>query len=1360
MANQKVYNIVINGVKESISEVDILINQLDKLENKLNDISKNGIDIDIEPKGLKDLEKVKIPELKLENIDTKKVRQEFKQLEKDIAKGAKTLDGSYTNTLAGLRAQIRDLKDLFSRLDLDVDAEEIKKMSVVISDINDDVKKLEQSYGTYSRNVGNYTNSINEALDKQKQKTQELGNETDATLKDILDRFESIKNVDMDFNDVLDQGFSITELEKLNKHLGSLRKETKSNSEEYQDLTIQFKAAKDALNALKKEAGDYTRGEDQLSNVFKINIGEVEYTFQNVSQAIGEIDDRMHKLTANMRMLKEVGKENTEEFKNMAKELEEVTRVSAKLETDRISADMNRDMNVGNAGLNRAVVGFQALGNAMQIGSGIAGLFGQSQEEIQEAMNRTLQIMAILEAAQTLFNKQTEIGVFVHQKWASTLAASEVQLQKFGIATRNAAGQVNLLTKAVSGLKMIGWALLIVGVIDAVGKAIDLFKEWKNALSDVEKGLINAANQLTRFKNATNEWLSEIERLNQIKIDLGLIDEVEAASDVLAKLKADYTLTLGDISKVSNDFSGKWKNLLGFDTKNLENDKGKIVDVLKSLSFEYNLNKETIEKYKEAIETSSTDLDEHTIKTYNAALAQNTLYESLSRMVEGYGNYLQALENVNGSEEDNSEKILDVERKIAQDKVSAMKEGFLKEQAQRDLEQKWEIEDAKKTGIRVREQIDAINAKYNRMNLDALNKYTDEISAIVEENGDDIFGYIQDTQIKINNEIVRYSTNSLNTYIDNLKEFNPKLEREILKSENTLYGLIDGFKNTDFSIDTSSFGGFFKSIGKVLKNGYNVIKEDIRHYIAEPFRSEDLEKALDYNLNLIKYNVFGIGELFNPLIQEIETHTSITVESFKALIDVTENSLKKLEMSYKEGYTGKEQYEEEKKDLNSKLELYKGYYKDVLTNTTNSEEEIEKIEEEYFKKGINIKRLHIGEFIGVLYEQQAALQKIEEVTHQQSLDSESEWLNDRFKMLDEAEDMELQQLNLTEEDKKEISDRYAKERETTQQEYNNRIKVLTQTYLNGLVDIEQDIYHQRSQVLKEYNDAVYRQYQDHYDKLNSLVEKNSNANEVDMGSEDLSNIGDFAQFVTNSVRFKENFVKLKEDIIAEKEELQQQLKDGVITSEAFNASMENLLNLEEETDKTLASLSKSFIEYAQSYAQLGQAIVGIWAQMYSQIADLEYQNEMYRIEKLQEQYDKETEILEKALEEQTELYEKHNQNVESIEGELQTARGDRRLFLLDQINSEMMKREQAWAQQQKIAKQQEELEKKKEQLEQRQKAAEQKRNKQQQKVQIAQATASTALAVTNALAVQPWFLRSCTCCCCCCYGSCSDCYYR
>ena len=40
MANQKVYNIVINGLKESISEVDILLNQLDTLEKRLKNLGK------------------------------------------------------------------------------------------------------------------------------------------------------------------------------------------------------------------------------------------------------------------------------------------------------------------------------------------------------------------------------------------------------------------------------------------------------------------------------------------------------------------------------------------------------------------------------------------------------------------------------------------------------------------------------------------------------------------------------------------------------------------------------------------------------------------------------------------------------------------------------------------------------------------------------------------------------------------------------------------------------------------------------------------------------------------------------------------------------------------------------------------------------------------------------------------------------------------------------------------------------------------------------------------------------------------------------------------------------------------------
>ena len=132
MANQKVYNIVINGIKESISEVDVLLNQLDNLEKRLKNLGKEGIKIDT--KGLKDLEKIKIPEISLEGIDAKALKKEMQQLEKDIAKGAKTIDGEYTNTLNGLRAKLRDLKTELGTVDIDIEAD-------VFADLTDEIKE-------------------------------------------------------------------------------------------------------------------------------------------------------------------------------------------------------------------------------------------------------------------------------------------------------------------------------------------------------------------------------------------------------------------------------------------------------------------------------------------------------------------------------------------------------------------------------------------------------------------------------------------------------------------------------------------------------------------------------------------------------------------------------------------------------------------------------------------------------------------------------------------------------------------------------------------------------------------------------------------------------------------------------------------------------------------------------------------------------------------------------------------------------------------------------------------------------------------------------------------------------------------
>ena len=101
--------------------------------------------------------------------------------------------------------------------------------------------------------------------------------------------------------------------------------------------------------------------------------------------------------------------------------------------------------------------------------------------------------------------------------------------------------------------------------------------------------------------------------------------------------------------------------------------------------------------------------------------------------------------------------------------------------------------------------------------------------------------------------------------------------------------------------------------------------------------------------------------------------------------------------------------------------------------------------------------------------------------------------------------------------------------------------------------------------------------------------------------------------------------RYKKEVIQKREQLNAQLKDGTINQETYDKEIEKLEKHRKELGNILTRIVKNFgdnwKEIAINSAQLGAAIVGIFSQMYSQIADLQYQNEMYRIEQLQEDYD-------------------------------------------------------------------------------------------------------------------------------------------
>ena len=1273
MANQKVYNIVINGIKESISEVDVLLNQLDNLEKRLKNLGKEGIKLDT--KGLKDLEKIKIPEISIEGIDAKALKKEMQQLEKDIAKGAKTIDGEYTNTLNGLRAKLRDLKAELGTVDIDVDADVFADLTDEIKELNDQVKQMEQDYGTFSRNVGNYTESMVDAL-----------NEFDGQMYETAGAIEEVK-----------------------------------------------------------EGVDSLKGKQ----MFDVNIGGVAVQFENVSQAIGEIDDMAHAAAAKMQQLAAAGKQNTEEYKKLNQEFNEFIQTSANLERVRKQTDELRDSVASTSrGLDMGVQAFQALGNAMQMASGIAGLFGDNQEEIEKAINRTVQIQAILQAATELYNFTQNNAIKNSKLYALTIG-------KLGTAYNALIAKIGLTEKATKRLNKVTKANVYVAIAAAV-----LY-------------LTTNLGKLTEKFGITEERTSRFQKLLE-KLEPFVMGVGKAVVDWLI----NPFLTLGDVLYEISE--GNWK--------------GAFEAMKKGIKEQFNV----VEDFKEGYAESVKDIEERATKKQKLELDKQLLHQKefneakygsdwkytkdgielyrkyfankLSMYAKDSEEYRQALleqlnferelkehqEGKSGSGSTGKSKV-EIQREIEDATIAAMEDGFAKQWKLLRTQQKRELEDATKNS----KLQNALLAKHQKEQQDLIKEHVEEVQKYRKELSNELYRVENETSnINLNNQLTKQDyeleeyVRQLEQMMSTMSEYKFKIHREV---------------KDWFNIDTSSIKGFFKSVGQTIKDGWKETIDSIRfsrdgNQLVDALMNSALEGIKTEELQLDNL-VFGFGG-------------SVDVE---ADMKKSQDTLKALKQQY-----ANDVIEIEKKMNETTSDEHRKKYEVLLNNIKEHNKKFEKLSTEYN-----------GYFIGIINERVNTERNLLIGSYNDQKKQLEEWLEEKFKIEKENEKKLLELAEGQPELRMQIMEQSNEVLIAIEKEYEDKKLALAIDYTNKVKQIEINANKDRNDIIAIYNDKILERYERHFDSLIKQYENFNNIEKLDLQDGNLQFIAAFAQRGESMAKYGESFLAMadsieqrqsklnqqlaegvisddvwsistqnlnlmrqqthdvlqqmgvdweryKKEVIQKREQLNAQLKNGTIDQETYDKEIEKLEKHRQELGNILTRIVKNFgdnwKEIAVNSAQLGAAIVGIWSQMYSQIADLQYQNEMYRIEKLREEYDKETEILQDALEEQEELFEKHNQNVNDIEGELETARGDRRLFLLDQINAEMMKREQAWAQQQKIQKQQEQLEKKKEALEQRQKAAEQKRNKQNQKVQIAQATASTALAVTNALSVSPWFL--------------------
>ena len=361
--------------------------------------------------------------------------------------------------------------------------------------------------------------------------------------------------------------------------------------------------------------------------------------------------------------------------------------------------------------------------------------------------------------------------------------------------------------------------------------------------------------------------------------------------------------------------------------------------------------------------------------------------------------------------------------------------------------------------------------------------------------------------------------------------------------------------------------------------------------------------------------------------------------------------------------------------------------------------------------------------------------------YQERLRSYSDWLDTQNELLDQAlKDGLISQTqydNMKSENQKK-ADQYLQD-ET--ERYNANIEQMDKDHQQRLVEIDRNANEQKRQNTKEALDNVIQTYNDFYNEIEQAGEKQTKQNTSGIG------IINYTKERANLKNMQSQYTKLMTDIQKEYQDLQNKFDNNEISFNDFRLAKKELDGLSAEITEKYNNVSNQlknlFSTVAQSVMQATQQYVQSFSSIWSSISSLmemSLDNEQRRLEKEQELLEEEYDMLEEQYQKQEELEKKHTDRVNSIEDELKTARGDRREHLIDQLAQERNAQIKALDNERAIEKEKEQNQKKQQQLEKQQEALEKKRWEQNKKNQIVQATINTYTAVTNALAVQPWFL--------------------
>lgn len=916
--------------------------------------------------------------------------------------------------------------------------------------------------------------------------------------------------------------------------------------------------------------------------------------------------------------------------------------------------------------------GITAIASASK---GLSSLFGMDGGKIEETIQKLVALQNVLQGIEVIRKQmQTQEGIgLILSKGNKAVDSLVTAIVGVGTASKGA----TVATKALGvALKSIGIGVIIAGLMELIhvievwsDKQKKAAEEAEAAAEKIQKAIDEQRNT---FVSASVQYANTASRLSHLRGEYQKTNNELKKTAILKEAAAEFKklgLSVNGVNDAQRILVNQGDKVI--EMLRLQGDAAAIAALrMEAFKRSYNM---LIENGYDATGASILAGSSKEVLELDKRLdSVNTKLNKVKSQL-GVGNEVKSVKSDGKKVED---AVRQARNNINDLQLKLMKDGLAKELMQLDENNRKEIEKIRQNGKKVEEQLALQSKYYNQQRKKLLDEYNAQTYSLISKNElDNINNAVKGLDLIIDKQSkIRFTMNQPTSSDDKLDTFGISISS--LKEAEKVIEQINMYKvrNDNWGVNWRPYfeelkNKYLPEASKEVSEAFNRILKEEGDEAGYKFLSKSFEEE---TANLKRF-LTVYGEMFETTEEGLKQSLSNSFDYYTYIIDFR---YKKLLEKTDEFIQERNKKIKEGIDAENKAE-YDAAVKQVndiqqaFSQRKKSSGILPEMDDyeamEYFRK---LRDENRDTYTDMEKEMIAYVNRFDALTDSLSV------INEKYENKRKAADASALQ------DMQQNNQKYYDEQLQALDKYGQKVEtfLMRQPKMNklGFIDI--------GETRKNYDEAG-RLYERMLDKIKMLESSLSDATLA-------GTIG------------KEEYNQSMEALQFYKQKVLEELKE-------LNTRSKNL------TWEAIEDTAKKVNEYVQLFGQAATQIL----QSIGEIQDAAFEREM-------EVLDKYTEELEKQLDKQRELTEKYKDDVNNIEDELSTARGDRRQHLIDQLNAEIAAQRASYAQEKKIEREKEKNEEKKKKLE-------DENNKRKKKQAITTALINAALAISNA-AVNTW----------------------